>query len=551
VALVIALAGIALFTGQVGGRALAATYATTILADSPVSYWRLGEQSGVTAADSGAGANAGAYIGGYTLGVTGAIVSDTDTAVRFNGTTGYVSAPDAANLDITGDMTIEVWAKPGQLTGASQTLVQKGANSSSSSNWQYRISVTGANRWRASVYVGSASYDITDTLDTLSVARWDYLALVRSGPYLVLYVNGRNVGGVLISGATNVTTGALAFGRAGSLSNYYFNGSLDEVAIYNTGLSITQVQNHYAAGNGSTPTPTPTPVQSTDPVVMGAGDIACDPTDHSFNAGNGTTTNCQEKYTAALLVGANYALPIGDLAYDCATTAQINQSYVPSWGVYKSKSYPAVGNHEYKTTCGAPDGAGGYYSYWGAQGSPLDTNCAISCKGYYSYTIGSWHVIVLNSECAEVGGCQAGSAQEQWLQADLAANPAACTLAYFHRPFYTSGWSLGDAELHDIWQDLYVAHADLVLNGHDHDYERFKPQDAAGNYDPNGVTEIIVGMGGDSHGGFNGTAANSVVRDGTTYGVLQLTLHATSYDWQFLGDGQGGSFTDSGSASCH
>jgi hypothetical protein len=160
-------------------------------------------------------------------------------------------------------------------------------------------------------------------------------------------------------------------------------------------------------------------------------------------------------------------------------------------------------------------------------------------------------VIVLNSECAEIGGCQAGSAEEQWLQADLAAHPAACTLAYWHRAYYTSGWSLGDSELHDIWQDLYAAHADVVLNGHDHDYERFLPQDANGNYDPNGVTEFIVGTGGDSHGGFNAIAANSAVHDGTTYGVLKLTLHATSYSWQFVGDGHSGSFIDSGSASCH
>jgi hypothetical protein len=285
--------------------------------------------------------------------------------------------------------------------------------------------------------------------------------------------------------------------------------------------------------------------------VLAAGDIACDPSDSSFNGGNGTSTACQEKWTAAELTGANAVLAIGDEQYDCATTSQLQQSYAPTWGQVKSITYPAVGNHEYKTTCGNQPGAGGYYTYFGSAASPLDTNCTINCKGYYSYNIGTWHIVVLNSECSQVGGCQAGSPQEVWLKADLAANPTACTLAYWHRPYYTSGWSLGDAELHDIWQDLYNAHTDLVLNGHDHDYERFKPQDANGNYDPNGVAEIIVGTGGDSHGGFNGKIANSVVRDGTTYGVLKLTLHANSYDWQFLGDGHGGAFTDSGSAACH
>jgi hypothetical protein len=387
---------------------------------------------------------------------------------------------------------------------------------------------------------------------------------------LTFYVNAQGVGSTTVSGATNTSAGILAIGRAGGYSNYYYNGSIDEVAIYNHALSPSQIQNHFSVatstGTGPTPTPTTTAIATgtstptaiptatattTGPVVLAAGDIACDPTDSSFNSGNGTSTACQEKWTATELTGAAAVLAIGDLQYDCATTSQIQRSYAPAWGQLKSITYPAAGNHEYKTTCGNQPGAGGYYTYFGAAASPLDTNCTINCKGYYSYNIGAWHVVVLNSECSEVGGCQAGSPEEMWLNADLAANPTACTLAYWHRPYYTSGWSLGDAELHDIWQDLYNAHADLVLNGHDHDYERFTPQDANGNYDPNGVTEIIVGTGGDSHGGFDGKIANSVVRDNTTYGVLKLTLHLDSYDWQFLGDGHSGTFTDSGSAVCH
>jgi hypothetical protein len=286
--------------------------------------------------------------------------------------------------------------------------------------------------------------------------------------------------------------------------------------------------------------------------VGAAADISCQPTDSSFNGGNGTANSCQEKWTAAQLAGDSAVLAVGDLQYDCALLSDFQQSYDISWGAYKSITYPAVGNHEYKTACGNPAGAGGYYTYFGSRASPLDNNCTANCKGYYSYNLGAWHVIVLNSECAEVGGCQAGSAQEQWLQADLAAHPAACTLAYFHRPYYTSGWSAGDAELHDIWVDLYNANTDLVLNGHDHDYERFLPQDPNGVYDPaHGITEIIVGGGGDSHGGFNGVIANSAVRDGTTYGVLQLTLNANSYNWSFVPDGHSGTFTDSGTATCH
>jgi hypothetical protein len=286
---------------------------------------------------------------------------------------------------------------------------------------------------------------------------------------------------------------------------------------------------------------------------MAAGDIACNPSDSSFNGDNGTTSDCQAKWTAAELADATAVLAIGDEQYDCASLDNFLQSYNLSWGEYISITHPAVGNHEYKASCSnTPPGAAGYYTYFGAAASPLDTNCTSNCRGYYSFDLGSWHIVVLNSECAQVGGCQAGSTQEQWLAADLAAHPAACTLAYWHRPYYTSGWSLGDSEMRDIWTDLYNAHADLVLNGHDHDYERFLPQDANGAYDPTqGITEIVVGTGGDSHGGFDGHAANSVVRDATTYGVLQLTLHANSYSWQFVGDGQSGTFTDSGSASCH
>lgn len=576
IALIVVFAAITIFPPLREAHVLAGTsYASTVLGDGPVSYWRLGEQTGTTAADSGNGGNNGTYNGGSTLGVAGAIVGDTDTAVKLNGSTGYVGVPDNANLDITGDMTLEMWAKPGALNGTTQTVLQKGTSSNvAGPGWQYRMSINSANRWKGILFVGNSSFEIIDTIDTLSATRWDYLVLVRSGTTQTLYVNGQAVGSVSISGPTNATTGMLAFGRAGSYSNYYLNGNVDEVAIYNQALTTAQIQSHLTAATsgspGPTPTPsatvsvtptatvsatptaTPTPPPGGDPLAKTAGDIACDPTDSSFNGGNGTASACQELWTAAQLAGATVVMPLGDDEYQCGTLTQFQQSYSPSWGQQKSITKPAVGNHEYKTTCGNRSGAGGYYTYFGAAASPLDTNCTINCKGYYSYDLGAWHIVVLNSECAEVGGCQAGSPQEQWLLADLAAHPAACTLAYWHRPYYTSGWSVGDAELHDMWADLYNTNADLVLNGHDHDYERFKPQNANGGFDPSrGIVEIIVGTGGQSHGGFNGAAANSVIRDGTTYGVLLLTLHATSYDWQLQGDGHSGSFTDAGSASCH
>jgi hypothetical protein len=247
-------------------------------------------------------------------------------------------------------------------------------------------------------------------------------------------------------------------------------------------------------------------------------------------------------------------LPLGDDQYNHGALSAFNTVYDPTWGRYKANTYPASGNHEYDTS-----GAAGYYTYFGSAASPQDTNCTANCKGYYSYDLGTWHIIVLNSECDQVGGCNAGSPQEQWLKADLAAHANQCTLAYWHRPLFTSGVSFGDnladSAMHDFWEDLYDAHADLVLNAHAHIYERFAPQDPSGNADPtNGITEIVAGTGGGDHGSVTEIAANnSVVRDNTTFGVLKLTLHPTSFDWRFLPEtaSGNGTFTDAGSQACH
>ena len=288
-----------------------------------------------------------------------------------------------------------------------------------------------------------------------------------------------------------------------------------------------------------------------DPVIYAAGDIACNPSDSGFNGGNGTAKRCHEKWTAAELVGATAVLPLGDEQYQCGMLSDFQQSYDPSWGQQKAIEHPVIVNHEYYHGCaGALPGAAGYFTYFGNAATPLQPGCTAKCKGYYSYNIGSWHFIALNSECGQVGGCGANSAQGKWLRADLAASSAACTIAYWHRPLYTSGGSLGDAAMQPFWQILYNAHVDIVLNGHDHIYERFAPQNANGGAASNGIREFIVGTGGENHGGINSVAANSVVRDTTTFGVLKLTLHSGSYDWSFIPDGKSGNFTDSGSASC-
>ncbi|MDQ2982478.1 MAG: metallophosphoesterase [Actinomycetota bacterium] len=232
-------------------------------------------------------------------------------------------------------------------------------------------------------------------------------------------------------------------------------------------------------------------------------------------------------------------LTLGDHAYESGTTAEFTNCYDPLWGKFKPRTHPTTGNHEYMTP-----GAAGYFGYWGATAGDPAT-------GTYSYDLGSWHVIVLNGNCAAVGGCQAGSTQEQWLRLDLTAHPAACTLAYWHQPRFTSGEHGSDASYQAFWDALYAANVDLVLNSHDHDYERFAPQSPTGAADPaRGIREFLVGTGGRSHGGFPFAAGNSEVRNGDSYGVLRLTLRAGSYDWAFQ-PVAGATFTDSGATACH
>jgi len=287
-----------------------------------------------------------------------------------------------------------------------------------------------------------------------------------------------------------------------------------------------------------------------DPVIAAAGDIACDPSNSNFNGGNGATNSCRQKYTSDLLVGANLAavLDLGDNQYYCGGYQAFLQSYDPSWGRVKSITYPAVGNHEYLTSGGtdcnpANAGAAGYFNYFGAAaGQPG--------HGYYSYDIGTWHLIALNSNCGDAGGCGATSPQGTWLANDLNTHANFCTLAYWHIPLFSSGGRANNNSK-TFWQLLYDNNADLILSAHDHTYERFAPQTPSGTLDTSrGIREFIVGSGGANHTSFVTIAANSEVRNASTFGVLEITLHPTSYDWQFVPEA-GQTFTDSGTTACH
>jgi hypothetical protein len=272
------------------------------------------------------------------------------------------------------------------------------------------------------------------------------------------------------------------------------------------------------------PTPTPTQITGTgDPVLVGAGDISS-----CSSTGDETTANLLDTIPGTIFTA-------GDNVYESGTASEFSKCYGPSWGRFKARTMPDPGNHDYNTS-----GGSGYYGYFGsAAGS--------SSKGYYSYNLGAWHIIALNGEISH----SAGSAQETWLRKDLAANSNACTLAIWHEPLFSSGSTHGsNSGFKALWQALYDYHADVVVNGHEHNYERFAPQTPAGVAAANGIREFVVGTGGRSHYPFGSILANSQVHNGTTYGVLKLTLHANSYDWQFV-PVAGQTFKDSGTTLCN
>jgi len=269
-------------------------------------------------------------------------------------------------------------------------------------------------------------------------------------------------------------------------------------------------------------------IDTSSVVLLAAGDIA----DCANLAGAEATAKILEQNSG--IVAA-----IGDLAYPDGTRENF-KCYDQTWGRVKNRTRPAPGNHEFHS-----QGATFYFEYFGdAAGDPK--------SGFYSYDLGAWHIVSLNSECAEIGGCNEGSLEEKWLRADLAAHPAACTLAYFHKPLFSSGATHGnDPEVKPLFQALYDANADVVLGGHDHDYERFAPQDANGKPDSaRGIREIVVGTGGKSHRVFAAPLPNSEIRDNTAFGVLKLTLKSDSYEWKFIPEA-GKTFTDFGIGQCH
>ncbi|HKQ58858.1 MAG TPA: metallophosphoesterase [Candidatus Eisenbacteria bacterium] len=267
---------------------------------------------------------------------------------------------------------------------------------------------------------------------------------------------------------------------------------------------------------------TDTAPPGTTVVLVGAGDIA--------NGSSGAEA------TARLLDNiAGTVFTAGDNAYPDGTDSDFSIYYQPTWGRHRARTRPSPGNHDYHTS-----GATGYYNYFGANAGPAG-------RGYYSYDIGDWHVISLNSNVS----MSAGSAQEQWLRADLSANSKDCIIAYYHHPRFSSGTHGSSTASQPLWQALYEAGAEIVVVGHDHNYQRFAPQTPGGQADPaRGIRQFVAGMGGAGHYNFSSPIANTEAYNNDTYGVLKLTLGPGTYSWQFI-PVAGGTYTDSGSGTCH
>lgn len=228
-------------------------------------------------------------------------------------------------------------------------------------------------------------------------------------------------------------------------------------------------------------------------------------------------------------------LVLGDLAYPVGLPIEFANCYDPTWGRFKERTYPSPGNHEYYTP-----GAVGYFRYFGEQTGP-------ERRGYFSVNLGTWHVISLNSNLKD----DALATQLAWLKADLAQNKARCTLAYWHHPLFSSGGHGNNEVMKSAWQALHAAGADVVLSSHDHDYERFAPQDAAGTQDNlRGIREFVVGTGGAKLTPFGFPKTNSELGDNGSYGVLKMVLKDSGYEWEFLSVDADG-FTDRGAALCH
>ncbi|MFF5972718.1 discoidin domain-containing protein [Streptomyces sp. NPDC012769] len=416
----------------------------------------------------------------------------------------------AAVLLLTGGLLL---AAPGR-ADAADPLLSRGKPATSSSDEDSTLTPDKAfdgdpaTRW-ASAEGSDPQWLRVDLGTTASVSR------VRLS-WEVAYAKAYRIE-ISADGATWTTLATEAAGNGGTDDWTGLTGKGRHLRVYGTargtsyGYSLYEVE-VYGIADGTTPPPTTGAF-----TVVAAGDIAAQCT--------ASSSSCAHPKTAAQAqrINPKFYLTMGDNQYDDARLSDFRNYYDKTWGAFKAKTRPAPGNHETYDPAGP---LAGYKAYFGAIAYPAG-------KPYYSYDEGNWHFVALDSNSFD------DPAQIQWLKDDLARNTKGCVAAYFHHPLYSSGGHGNDPVSQPVWRILYAAKADLVLNGHDHHYERFAPQDPDGRATPDGIVEIVGGMGGAEPYPIETVQPNSQKRISGPYGVLKLNFTDTTYTWQYVGtDGQ-------------
>jgi hypothetical protein len=532
-----------------------------------------------------------------------------NNAIDFGGTNAYVTFGPAPGLGVS-TMTIEAWFRRDGAGAATSTgtggitaipIVSKGMaeDEVTTRNMNFFLGINSANSVLAADFEDNATglnHPVLGVTPVPANGVWHHAAATYDGTTWRLYLDGVLETTVLVSGTGGPFTprfdsiqhaaigSALnSTGGVGTNPQGFFNGAIDEVRVWNRALSHAEIKTNInqqiisaanlAArwglneGGGTTindstadpvggnlvgtnyvwtaGAPFNLDVSNTDPILVGAGDIAADCT------AGASTVNAQA--TATLLDGiTGTVFTLGDNSYVDGTAAQFANCYGPTWGRHEPRTRPTTGNHDYHSA-----GASPYYDFFNSAGVQVGA-AGDRIGGYYSYNLGNWHVVVLNSECTtdgvsswDLNGCGVGSPQEQWLRADLAASPTNNIIAMWHRPLYSSSSSAAThAFLQPLWKALYDGGTDIWLGGHWHNYERLAPMNATGAADPTyGIRSFVVGTGGVGTSGFGTILPTSEVR-GTPFGVMKFTLHENSYDWQFIPI-VGQTFTDSGTGIPH
>ena len=590
----------------------ASAYLGAVTTDGPSAYWRLGETTGTVAADVTGTVN-GAYQNGVVLDQPGALVGDANRSVAFDGSNDTVKMNTATALNPTAALSIEAWIKPTAITATGMTVVRK------TNQYELTVTSTGRlslGLWKGGTrtQITSATNAIPTNAWSHIVGTWNgstaavYIngvqrgSLAYAGPVAsgtsALYVGSSGGAASFFPGQSDeVAVYGTALTAARVDAHYNAAGDLSGPSVTllspAAGTTMNTTPNFGGRAGSATgdlgqitvdvyagTTSTGNPIGSfttvrhaggsysvvATPLAAGTYTARASQMDASGNTGYSVpvTFAVDPSFPATLLVAGDIAAcdsagdeltaPVldrlagtvqttGDNAYMSGTTAEFDSCYDPTWGRHLARTRPGVGDHEYLTP-----GATGYFGYFGAAaGDPT--------KGYYSYDLGSWHIVVLNPQCAQVGGCGPGSPQEQWLRQDLAAHQTFCTAAIIDEPRFSSGRSRNEEsdslQVQPLWQALYDANADVVVSGDEHMYERFAPQRPDGTLDTvRGIREFVVGTGGAWNTDIVEVWPNSEVRDDETWGVLRLTLRSTGYDWTFE-RAAGETFTDSGSTSCH